>query len=779
MDFITKCPATHSLVQQIKERIQVNGDLNQLILDQSDLNQNKIKHNQVSQWVQTISPTNHGLNPNHHAIATQTNLHTATTISTQTIDESWNEVSENKASFQSTRYIPQLQTIEANQAEEANVSEKTNNQNVLRDAVTITDHITSIPTSTLEENTKIVCQTYEESESEDELIYAFHDDFNNLYNQLQDTSDTISTLSDSGDEYYLNYDDLDSCYGEVDSSIGNLADFTDAVECICSDQADYSDCLRPSNIIASLQADNPDSDSIDQPTECDKLDQNLSVKSENSYRSDESDNTSNSNNKSERSGHKPHFNIFTVRDIIPTILKAIAVSCLRELTTTTAAVHTINVQRGAVPFKARQRQIPCKYQHELEAMLNDMIEAGIIQKSNSAWASPLRLVKKKDGKLRITIDYQKVNSLTERPAYPIPYISDIFTKLSKSKYYTVVDLTSGYYQVPLDPNSRKYTAFRYGDHQYEYLRMPMGITGAVETFQKMMNEALGDYLHTICEVYLDDIVIHSENLEEHVKHVKMVADRLASYNFQIKLEKCQIALDKIEFLGHTISNGTIQPNQKKVEDLFKYTTPLTEKQIHSFIGLGSYYRKFIPNFASITIPLHEALKQKKIIWTQECEHAVNAIRQYLVQEPVLILPDIQKPFRVDTDASGYGVGAILSQEKEGNWHPVAYFSKALSPCQQRYSTTERELLSIVLAVEHFQIFLYGEKFTVVTDHEPLKHLLKTKEPASRLIRWRWRLSKFDFTIVYRKGIKNGNADALSRFQTIKKQMMFPQMNHSL
>ena len=556
---------------------------------------------------------------------------------------------------------------------------------------------------------------------------------NNYFDQTKDNDD-ISVISDSDSEFYFDTTDINSCNGDNDSSVGNLDDFAFS-QYGCTDNFQQNDDSL--NVIATIKTNNNDENI--EPDKLDSLEQH--------------------------NQHNNQFNILIIRNTILLILKTIAVSCIRELTTTTAATHTIRVQEGIAPIKLRQRQIPCKYQAELEQMLSDMLAAGIIQKSSSPWAFPLRLVKKKDGKLRITVDYQKLNNITERPAYPIPYISDIFTKLSKARFYTVIDLTSGYYQVPLDPKSRQFTAFRYGDSQYEYLRMPMGITGAVETFQKMMNEALEGLLHTICEVYLDDIIIYSQTLEEHSEHVRVVAERLRHYNFKIKIEKCQIAMEKIEFLGHEVSNGTIAPNQKKVMDLFKYTTPLNAKQIHSFIGLGTYYKKFIKNFSAIVKPLIDALKQKTILWTVECENAVNTIRTHLTNQPILILPDITQPFRVETDASGYGVGAVLTQEREIDWLPVAYFSKGLTLAQQRYCTAERELLAIVLAIEYFQYYLYGEKFVVITDHKPLKHLLKSKDPASRLIRWRWRLSRFDFTIQYREGTKNGNADALSRLPT--------------
>jgi hypothetical protein len=266
-------------------------------------------------------------------------------------------------------------------------------------------------------------------------------------------------------------------------------------------------------------------------------------------------------------------------------------------------------------------------------------------------------------------------------------------------------------------------------------------------------------------VYLDDIIVFSETLEEHIEHVRLVVERLIQFNLKIKLKKCKIAQTSIEYLSHIISNGTITPSPAKVADLMKYNSPLNAAQIHSYVGLGSFYRRFIAGFASIVSPLLRAIHEKPLIWTHECQQAFEFLRNKLTSEPLLALPEFDKPFSVETDACNYGVGAVLSQLKELDWLPVAYFSRHLSKVERNYSTTEKELYAIVLAVEHFKQFLYGIEFKVITDHQPLKYLFSIKEPASRLIRWMLRLSMYRFKIFYRKGIKNGNADALSRLPT--------------
>jgi len=276
------------------------------------------------------------------------------------------------------------------------------------------------------------------------------------------------------------------------------------------------------------------------------------------------------------------------------------------------------------------RRIPYQYQNEFDQILADLIMSKKIQPSTSSWASPLRLLRKKDGTLRVTVDYQAINNVTEKVAYPLPLIDEIFHRLRNAKYFTLIDLTSGYYQVPLEEKSRKFSAFICPRGLFEWLVMPMGLTNAVETFQEMMNRVLKGYLGKICEVYLDDIIIYSSSLEEHIKHVNMVVKRLKRYNLKIKSEKCKIAQTKIEYLSHVIYDGKMEPSPTKTADLFKFQEPLTVQQTHSFIGLGGYYRKFINNYSSLISPLLRYVQQNgKLEWDNGCSQAFNCLREKL------------------------------------------------------------------------------------------------------------------------------------------------------
>jgi hypothetical protein len=380
-------------------------------------------------------------------------------------------------------------------------------------------------------------------------------------------------------------------------------------------------------------------------------------------------------------------------------LKKITSRGLASLTPTTAISHVITVNENAQPIKQKMRLVPYNLKDELKRTLMDMKNAGIIKDSKSPWSSPVRLVRKKDGSLRVTTNYRKLNNVTVKDSYPIPRIDEMINQLAKAKVYTTLDLASGYYQVPIEPDSAQYTAFACEFGFFEYNVMPMGLTNATATFQRLMNQVLDGLIGICCFVYLDDIIIFSENQEQHLEHVRLVVERLQQYTLKIKMEKCRVGQESIEFLSHVISNGEVKASPAKIEALYRFNTPKSVKEVQSFLGLASYYRKYIPNFSTIASPLIRCtMKCKTLIWDSNCQKAFDILREYLVSDRILRLPDFDKQFRVDTDASNYGVGGVISQIDGTNWRPVAYFSRHLSRREQNYSTTERELLAVVLSV---------------------------------------------------------------------------------
>ena len=455
-----------------------------------------------------------------------------------------------------------------------------------------------------------------------------------------------------------------------------------------------------------------------------------------------------------------------IKSCLELTVRHIGANGVHDISTTNMIEHDIEIIPGTVPIRQKRRPIPPHYIDKFQETIREMEKAGLIEQSNSPWTSPIHIVRKEGGGIRITQDYKRLNAVTVKDAYPLPNINNMLNRLSNAKIFSKLDLTHGYWQIPLSERSRKYTAFasEAGFHQFRVL--PMGLTNACATFQRLMDKVLGELVSKICFVYLDDVIIFSENLEDHLKHVKLIVERLEKANLKIKLEKCEFAVSKIEYLSHIIEKGAITPNPKKVAHVRDMKPPKTIRKLKGFLGYASYYRKYIKNFSSIASPLIRATIRTKVVkWTEECQNAFDELKRILTSELVLQLPDFSKPFKLDTDACDYGVGASLEQPiiegcKESK--PVAYFSKHLSETQQRYSTTERELLAIVLACEHFRQMLYGVKFQVVTDHQPLKAIFTSSNLSPRLTRWLSRIEMFDPEIVYKEGKKHGNADGLSR-----------------
>jgi hypothetical protein len=399
-----------------------------------------------------------------------------------------------------------------------------------------------------------------------------------------------------------------------------------------------------------------------------------------------------------------------------------------------------------------------------------MLENGIIRPSQSPWSSPIWIVPKKmdasgKTKWRIVVDYRKINEKTVDDRYPLPNINNILDKLGKCQYFTTLDLASGFHQIEMDPESIPKTAFNVENGHYEYVRMPFGLKNAPATFQRVMDNVLKELQGKVCFVYMDDIIIFSTSLQEHTSNLRLVFEKLRKCRFKIQLDKSEFLRKEVEFLGHVITPDGIKPNPKKIEAIKKFPIPKTVKDIKSFLGLLGYYRRFIKNFAKITKPFTKCVKKdEKILHTTEFCRAFEYCKNILSNEPILQYPDFSKPFILTTDASQFAIGAILSQGEIGKDLPIAYASRTLNTAECNYSTIEKELLAIVWSTKYFRPYLFGNKFTIVTDHKPLQWLFNLKEPSSRLVRWRLKLEEFNYNIVYKKGKQNTNADALSRIE---------------
>ncbi|XP_061385253.1 LOW QUALITY PROTEIN: uncharacterized protein LOC133320633 [Danaus plexippus] len=424
-----------------------------------------------------------------------------------------------------------------------------------------------------------------------------------------------------------------------------------------------------------------------------------------------------------------------------------------------------------IPVHTKSYRYPHVHRQEVRDQIKKMLEQNIIRPSESAWSSPIWIVPKKADasnkiKWRLVVDFRKANEKTVDDKYPIPNITDVLDKLGKCQHFTTLDLASGFYQVEMDPADVEKTAFNVENGHYEFLRMPMGLKNSPSTFQRVMDNVLKDLQNQVFLVYLDDIIVFSTSLQEHVINLEKVFKKLRESNFKIQMDKSEFLKLETEFLGHIIiGRDGVKPNPNKIQAIQNYPLPKTTIEIKRFLGLLGYYRKFIPNFARVTKPLTNCLKKgNKITLDQNYKNCFEHCKTLLTNDPILQYPDFSKDFILTTDASNVAIGAVLSQGNIGTDKPIAYASRTLNDSETNYSTIEKELLAIVWATKYFRPYLFGRKFKIITDHRPLQWVMNLKEPNSRLTRWRLKLSEYDFSVTYKQGKYNTNADALSRIE---------------
>ncbi len=402
----------------------------------------------------------------------------------------------------------------------------------------------------------------------------------------------------------------------------------------------------------------------------------------------------------------------------------------------------------------------------LKEYIKENLEKGFIRPSESPAGYPVLFQKKKDGSLRLCVDYKKLNDVTIRNSYPIPMISDIIEKVKDSNYFTKLDLRSAYNLIRIREGDEYKTAFRTKYGHYEYLVMPFGLKNAPATFQSFINSVLRPFLEDFVIIYLDDILIYSKNIEEHHNHVRKVLQKLLENNLYAKLEKCEFDKNEVEFLGYILSGKGVSTDPKKIKSIEEWPRPESVKDVQRFVGLCNYYRRFVNNFAMIAKPLHNLTKKNnKFIWTEQCENAFVELKKRLTSTPILLHPDPQKAFIVECDASNYAIGAILSQKDDkGKLHPVAYYSRSLNNAEINYSITDKELLAIKCAFSTWRHLLLGAKYkvTVYTDHRNLLYTLGGKIGNQRQHRWHLFFQEYNFQLIYRQGRKNGKPDSLSR-----------------
>lgn len=444
------------------------------------------------------------------------------------------------------------------------------------------------------------------------------------------------------------------------------------------------------------------------------------------------------------------------------------------------------------PFRERSRRLAPADIDDVRRHIQQLQAAGIITESRSPYASPIVVVRKKNGSIRICIDYRTLNNRTTPDQYTMPRIDDALDSLSGSQWFSVLDLRSGYYQIEMAPEDKEKTAFICPLGFFQFERMPQGITGAPATFQRLMEKAVGDMHLLEALVYLDDIIIFGKTLEEHEQRLFKVLDRLEEVGLKISIDKCQFCQPEVKYVGHIVSTNGIATDPDKVEVVKHWKEPTHLKPLKSFLGFCSYYRRFIANYSAIVRPLSELTKGyaptwkdpkfKKSVdpskvyfkpsdpfgerWTQACQDAFERIRDCLINAPVLAFADPMKEYILHVDASMNGLGAVLNQEYPDGLRPVAFASRKLKDSEHNYPVHQLEFLALKWAVvDKFHDYLYGAKFIVRTDNNPLTYVLTSAKLSAVGHRWLAALATYDFSIQYRPGRHNIDADLLSRQYT--------------
>lgn len=425
---------------------------------------------------------------------------------------------------------------------------------------------------------------------------------------------------------------------------------------------------------------------------------------------------------------------------------------------------TIRLEKDT-PFHYTPRKLSYDEREALREIIDDYLKRDIIRQSESPYASPIVMVKKKNGKYRKCINYRSLNKVTLRDNYPMPFIEECLEYLGNKRFFTTLDLENGYHHVRIAEESKKYTSFVTPYGQYEYNRMPFGLKNGPAVFQRYIHDCLRDLIDAgKVIVYMDDITIATDDLESHMEILTEVMRRLAKYELKLNLKKCQFAYETVNFLGYAASKEGIRPNESHIQAIKEYPMPTTLRQVRSCLGLFSYFRKFIPNHAKIAHPLQRLMRDNvKFVIDEKCKEAFAELKRKLITPPVLAIFDRSKETELHTDASAVGYGAVLLQRQgDGKMHPVYYYSKATSPEESRCHSYELETLAIVYALQKFDNYLRPIEFTIITDCSALSPTFDKKNLCPKIARWALALQHYHFRIQHRSGIMMGHADALSR-----------------
>lgn len=422
------------------------------------------------------------------------------------------------------------------------------------------------------------------------------------------------------------------------------------------------------------------------------------------------------------------------------------------------------------PVVYRPYRLSYAEREQVRVIIEELLQNDIIQESDSEFASPILMVKKKTGEQRLCVDYRALNNKTRKDCFPLPLIEDQLNNLSGNRFFTSLDLASGYYQVPMAQESRRYTGFVTPDGHFEFKRMPFGLANAPAVFQRLINKMLGSKRFDTALAYLDDILVPSENIQQGFQRLEEVLRLLREYGLTLKLSKCRFFDNVINYLGYEISYDGIRPDEQKILAVVKFPAPTNVHEVRQFLGLAGYFRKFVKSFGEIARPLTNLLKKNvPFQWTTNESKAFTLLKEKLVERPILSLYNPKLDTELHTDASASGIGGILVQWQENPrvLKPVAYFSRQTTPEERHLHSYELETLAIVCSLKKFRVYLLGIKFKVVTDCHALRTTLVKRDLVPRIARWWLQISEFTFDIEYRPGAQMAHVDALSRNTKLK------------
>ncbi|UYV63848.1 hypothetical protein LAZ67_2005815, partial [Cordylochernes scorpioides] len=429
---------------------------------------------------------------------------------------------------------------------------------------------------------------------------------------------------------------------------------------------------------------------------------------------------------------------------------------------TNLAKHRIDTE-DAKPIKHKPYRVSAKERDIIKEQIDEMLTEGIIRPSSSPWSFPVILVKKRDGKYRFCVDYRKLNNVTVKDVYPIPRIDEVMDTLQGSTHFSAIDLRSGYWQVEVEERDKEKTAFTTAHGLYEFNVMPFGLCNAPATFERNMENMLGNLRWQICLCYLDDVIIYSPDFPTHLKRLEAVFRCFRESNLRLNDKKCRFAFEELEILGYITSKHGIKPAEHNIKAVRNFPRPKKVKEVQSFLGMCSYYRKFIKDFSKIADPLTNLIKKcVSFTWTERQEEAFQTLKTALLSPPILGHLNPNAPTYVHTDASNIGIGATLVQDIGGEEKVISYLSRTLSKAEQNYSTTEKECLAVVWSMSKLRPYLYGRHFKIVTDHHAFCWLKNLKDPTGRLARWALKIQEYDFDIIHKSGKKHLDADGLFR-----------------